>query len=154
LSAARVFDVDNRLAKVLCNLGGEVAAKLIAQAEAEVAKLHALIRAYVSEEVAAILIYSGAGDDVLLADCERLCRHALNVAEVAGAAELTGLGEVAGGINALIENLKSTGLWHTEALRLHLRAMMLLSQDAIDPAGEGVVLEQLRTMRRAIGVQE
>jgi len=154
LSAARVFDVDNTLAKVLCNLGGEISAKLIEQAEAEVSKLHAPIRDYVREEVAAILIYVDVGEDVLFADCERIGRHALNVAEVAGAAGLTGLGEVAGGINALIENLRSAGLWHTEALRLHLRAMTLLSQDTIDAAGERLVLERLRTMRRAIGVQE
>ena len=154
MSAARVFDVDNRLAKVLRNLGGDISAKLVEQAEAEVARLHGPIRDYVREEVAAILIYVDVGDDVLFADCERIGRHALNVAEVAGAAELTGLGEVAGGINALIENLKSIGLWHTEALRLHLRAMMLLSQDAIDAAGGELVLERLRTMRRAIGVLE
>jgi hypothetical protein len=32
--------------------------------------------------------------------------------------------------------------------------MTLLSQDTIDAAGERLVLERLRTMRRAIGVQE
>jgi hypothetical protein len=155
VAKARVFDVENPLAKVICTLGGELPAKLVETADREVAKLHSIIRDYVRDEVAAILIYSSAGEDLLFADSERLGQHALNVAEVAGAAGLDGIGEIAAGINSLIENLRESGLWRPEALRLHLDALTLVSQGgAIDRSGEGLVLRRLRAMRQAIGVQE
>jgi hypothetical protein len=47
------------------------------------------------------------------------------------------------------------GVWHSDALRLHIDAIALLNQRiGAAPAEDDVVLSRLRNMRRAIGVSE
>ncbi|MBU4115474.1 MAG: hypothetical protein KKD09_19740, partial [Gammaproteobacteria bacterium] len=42
------------------------------------------------------------------------------------------------------------GIWHTDALRLHLRALTLVHDQAGQPAALTIV-EELRTLRRSLG---
>jgi hypothetical protein len=101
-----------------------------------------------------IIAFAACSEEDLFAESSKLGRHALNVADIAGAAGLKTIGEVANGINSLLQNLSSSGLWHSEALRLHLNAMALINEGSAGAQAEAVVLERLRAMRRAIGAQE
>lgn len=155
MTPARIFTPENRLAKALSSLDGATAEELVLNASARVAKLEVAIRAYVSEQLLAITEFAAEGEDVLFAECRTLSELARNVAEVAGAGGLDDIGEVASGINAMVENLHSSGVWHTDALRLHLDALALLNQRVGANTGDGeFVLARLRNMRQAIGVAE
>ena len=155
MTAARVFSADNRLAKVVVTLGGINPTELVKAADKRVTDLHGDIRSYVSDELRLINAYVDRPDDVLLAESQDLGQHALNVSEVAGAAGLVAVGEVARGISSMVENLKTYGVWHADALRVHLNAMVLLSgRSGVEAGDEDVILGRLKGMRGAIGVIE
>jgi len=98
---------------------------------------------------------SGQGEEVLFAECRTLSDAALNVAEVAGAAGMDALGEVARGISAMVESLTTSGVWHSDALKLHLDALALINQAGGRMTEENkVILARLRGMRATVGVTE
>jgi hypothetical protein len=153
--SARVFTPENRLAKVLASLEGKTEAELVGAAEARVARLEAVIRDYVKEKLARLLDYARIGEEALFAECRDLGAQANDIAEVASAAGLTAIGEVARGIGAMVDSLIRRGVWHTDALRLHLDALVLLNQrSGANDADDAIMLERLRGMRSAIGVLE
>lgn len=155
MSAARIFTPENRLAKILQTLDGPTAAELVADADARVAKLSGAIRGYVDEKVGVILAFADQGEDVLFAECRTLSETALNVAEVAGAAGMEAIGEVARGITAMVDSLLTSGVWHSDALKLHLNALTLVNQTGGKMTGDNkVILARLRGMREAVGVTE
>lgn len=155
MTVARIFTPENRLAKILGSLEGPTSSELIAEADNRVAALNTAIRAYVGEKLREIMDYATQGDEVLFAECQALSEASLNVAEVAGAAGLGAIGEIARGINAMIDNLVTSGVWHTDALRLHLDSLALVSRDGggMTPENE-TILQRLRGMREAVGVVE
>ena len=99
-----------------------------------------------------VLIYGDAPEDQLFAESAILGAAALSVAEVAGAAGMAGVGEVARGICALTNAVRTKGFWHAEAVRVHINALSLLCQSGRED--DGSVAKQLNTMRTALGVSE
>lgn len=155
MTVARIFTPENRLAKILETLDGPTAAELVAEADGRVEKLSAAIQEYVQEKLQAILSFASQGEDVLFAECRTLSDAALNVAEVAGAAGMEAVGEVARGISAMVDSLLTSGVWHSDALKLHLDALALLSQGGVRSSEESkMILARLRGMREAVGVAE
>ena len=152
---ARVFTPENRLANVLSSLEGIPAGELVVSAQARVAALETAVRGYVAMKLDEIMAFTDMAEHDLFAECRTLGGLARNVAEVAGAAGLAAIGEVAAGIDAMVESLVTSGVWHTDALRLHLDALALLNGRTGASAEEDeVVLARLRNMRKAIGVVE
>jgi hypothetical protein len=155
MSTARVFTPENRLAKILESLNGPTAGELVADAEKRIDELHDAIREYVREKLATISAYAEQGEDVLFAECRALADASLEVAEVAGAAGLEAVGEVARGISAMVDSLATSGVWHSDALKLHLSALTLVTQEGGHMSKENaVILDRLRGMRAAVGVAE
>lgn len=155
MTVARIFTPENRLAQILDNLDAPTAAELVAEAEGRASKLSVAIRAYVEEKLADIMAFATQGEEVLFAECQTLSTAALNVAEVAGAAEMEAIGEVARGISAMVEGLVTGGVWHSDALKLHLDALALVTQAGGRLTDENkVILARLRGMREAVGVAE
>lgn len=93
-----------------------------------------------------------APDDVHLAEIAPISRAAMNVAEVAGAADLEMLGAVAMGIVAMADSWTSAGLWHADALRVHLASLNLVMEAGNDQGRQ--IVQQLQALRRSIGVSE
>jgi hypothetical protein len=152
---ARIYLPENRLKKILLSQDAPTAGELVAAAEGRVAGLEGRIRAYVAEKQKEIAAFATKADDILFAECRALGDAALNVAEVAGAAGLDDVGEVSRGISAMVDSLVTSGVWHTDALRLHIDALALLDQGAeADEAKNALVLQRLRIMREAIGIPE
>lgn len=154
MAAPRIFTPENRLAKILQTLDGCTRSELIAEAEARVAALRGPIRAFVAEKLQEVLAFCSYSEDLLFAECRTLGDLTLDIAEVAGAGGMEAIGEVARGISAMVDSLLSDGVWHTDALRLHLDALVLLGQEGRSAAEDDVILERLRRMRRAIKVVE
>lgn len=155
MGEVRIIEAENRLAKILQGLGGASVNELVRDAEGKVVDLEGKIRGFVQENLKQLLAYAGKGEDVLFADARKLGGYARDIAEVAGAAGMEGIGEVARGISAMIDNLRSNGLWHTDALKLHLDSLLLLGQGpALGRDEQALVLKRLQTMRKAIGVVE
>jgi hypothetical protein len=155
MTAARIFTPENRLSKILLATDAPTSDDLIADASMRVAQLEGAIRAYVAEQLKEIMAFANAGEDVLFAEARTLGDKALNVAEVASAAGMDAVGEVARGISAMVDNLVSSGVWHTDALRLHLNALALVNRGGGERTPESdLILERLRGMREAVGVLE
>ena len=149
--SARVFTPENRLAKVLASLEGQTAAQLVDAAQLRVTRLEGVIRDYVGEKLAHLLGYARMGEEALFAESRELGAHANDIADVASAGGLHAVGEVARGISAMIDSLVRHGVWHTDALRLHLDALALLNHSDGDATDGDLILSRLRSMRSAIG---
>lgn len=94
------------------------------------------------------------GEDALFGECRALARHAAGVAELATAADLTAMADVANGIQETVDSLMALGLWHVVALKLHLDALRAFNSPAVTAADEAAILERLRNLRADIGVGE
>ena len=68
---------------------------------------------------------------------------------------MVALGEVARGVCAMVDCLITSGIWHTEALDLHLTSLSLLCRpDPPSEREEARIIARLREMRFAIGVPD
>lgn len=155
MAVVRIFTPENRLAKILESVEAPTGRELVAEAEACVADLRDSIVAHVADRLSEIATYAAMGDDLLFGGRRALGAAALDVAEVAGAAGLETVGEIARGISAMIDSHFTSGVWRIDALRVHLGALALVNQRAGEDLAEGaLVLKHLHTMREAIGVAE
>lgn len=155
MSAARVFTPENRLGKILHSLGGPTAGEMVAEAERRVEALADTIRTFVAAKVKLILPFAEQDDDVLFAECRTLGDTAVQIAEVAAAAKLGAVGEVARGIANMVDGLLACGVWHGEALRVHIRALKLVAEPQGRPASnDEAIVDRLREMRMSIGLGE
>ena len=79
----------------------------------------------------------------------------MNIAEVAEAAGLDAVGAVARGICVMLDGLVGRGIWHTEALRVHLRALALVHGQSGRPESAGdAIAEELQSLRLSLGFSE
>lgn len=155
MQPVRIFTPENRLAQVLRPEDGATAASLIAEADARVAALADSIRAFVADRIALIGPYADRSDDELLAGCRDIGGSAMNIAEVAEAAGLDTVGAVARGVCLMHDGLINLGVWHTEALRIHLRALRLVGgpDGPTDEEGRRIV-DDLLVLRQSLGLPE
>lgn len=155
MGQARIFTPENRLAGVLSSLQGVAPERLVADAEARVARLETAIRAYVGDRLTPIMAFADLSEAALFAGCQELGAMSLDISEVAAAGGMVAIGEAARGISAMVEGLLDRGVWHTDALKLHLDALVLLSQTPSPGATQvKAIMDQLLTMRRSIGISE
>ena len=149
----QIFTPENRLTRILSNTTGETPSRLISDADALVEALGDTLRAYVGEKLEVIAAYAAADEDRLFAESRSLGDAARGVAEIAGAAGMETTGEIARGICGMIENLVTNGVWHTEALKVHINALKLVNQRAVGrDAGNEAILGRLSALRAAVGV--
>ncbi len=153
--SVHIFKPPNRLEKIVSGNEGQHFNTLVAASEARLMLLEDDIRAHVSVQVKLIVQISSLGEELLFARCYEIRDAAMSIADVAGVAKLTELGEVAGGIRAMIDSLACKGVWHTDALEAHVTSLVLLHGEPAPSADEAQkVLLRLGKMRAAIGVME
>lgn len=153
MSEARVYKVRNRISEALLSRDGPTADRLVSDADAQVARLATRIGAFVTDRIAVLTAFAEQPEEALFGGCRTIAEPAMNIAEVAEAAGLDAVGAVARGICVMIDGLISQGIWHTDVLRLHLRALTLVHDQAGQPAALTIV-EELRTLRRSLGFTE
>ena len=155
MAAVKMSNPANRLAQILEGSDGVSFEEMVAASEVRVENLLPSLRESVREKIDAITEIYEDGEESLFSRSQEVGDLAMNIAEIAGAARLPALGEVARGICAMIESLLSAGVWHTDGLHLHIMSLTLLSAGKPLPADEvSRMLNQLREMRRSIGVFE
>lgn len=148
-----IFSAPNRLAKVIGGPDAQTQEQLIERAQANVTALGDTFRTYIREQVAVLLQFASQTEDILFAEAKKLGDASLGIAEIAGAANMEAIGEVARGVSAMIAGL-ATGVWHSDALLVHLRSLALVSQEGPPTQQDVVILERLAIMRQRIGVVE
>lgn len=151
MSTACVYTPENRLAKILQNRQAPAAHELISDADARVVNLAVSIREFVGRRVEALSLFGGAPEDELFAEARTIGQYALDIAEVAAAAGLNDIGDIARGMKAMVDGLVRDGIWHSDALRLHIHSLMLASRPA---GGEKDMVEHLFVLRQALHVTE
>lgn len=155
MKTVKIFTPDNRLAKVIDSPDGISFAELVGDAEARVETLAEGIGRYVDEQIAVIAAIQVQGELVIFGESLALSRAALNIAEIAGAAGHEALGEVARGVCAMVDGLLASGIWHSDALDLHLTSLSLLNDPTPPDAVERErIIKRLADMRRAVGIPD
>lgn len=153
MGEARVYAVRNRLSEALLSRDGPTVENMLSDADARVLRLADRIGTFVAGKVAILAAYADQPEEVLFAECKAIGEPAMNIAEVAEAAGLDAVGKIARGIAVILDDLVNRGIWHTDALRLHLRALTLV-QDQADQPNCLTVVEELRTLRCSLGFSE
>ena len=152
MTAVRIFTPENRLAKVVQSLHGETFDDLVVAADSRVESLADGIRRYVGEKVGEIETIHRQGEVAVFGECLSISATAMNIAEVAAAAKRDAIGDVARGICEMVDGLVSSGVWHSDALELHLTALTLLNGErAPDKEEASRIVARLSDMREAIG---
>jgi len=155
MTKVRIFDPPNRLAKIVQGSEGVCFDELVAASEDRIELLKDQLQIYVRDQVRRVVWFGSLEEEIIFARCAELGQAAMNIADVAGAAQLEQLGEVAHGIRAMIDSLFCKGVWHTDALEAHITSLALLSHEPPPSAKEGdAILKRLARMRAAIGVIE
>lgn len=155
MSVVKIFTPENRLAKVIGGMGDATAEELAKNAEGRVRALRPVIRKRVQEIAEELALLSERPETEIFAECKALGDKALEICEIAGAADLQAIGDAARGVHALIDALFTAGVWHTEALKLHVESLMVLNGDPPPPAEAArQMLARLRGMREWLGVPE
>ena len=155
MGAVRIFTPDNRLADIVGGPGDFTVDELEARAIERISTIRPDLKAFVAEQVLAIEAISSKPEEIIFAESLALAAHAMAICEVAGAVGLGPLGESARGVSTMIDALIDQGVWHTEALKLHIDALaMLASKPGMPDAEARKVLARLKAMRDGIGVAE
>jgi len=154
MQPVRIFTPENRLARALRS-DGPSHESLIADADRRVLALADKIRAFVGERIAQITPYADRSEDDLFAGCRDISGPALDIAEVAAAAGLHAVAAIARGVCVMLDGLVTLGVWHTEAMCIHLRALRLVG-DWTSSSGEDDhrIVADLLDLRRSIGLAE
>ena len=150
----RIFMPANRLAKTLDSPAGVDFHRLVDAAERRVAALAVTIRPYVAEQIARLEAIQREGEESMFGRCREIGEAAMNIAELAGAAGRAPAGDVARGIRAMADNLSYSGLWHSDALALHISALPLLNDPDLPAKEARIVVGRLHQMRKALKVVE
>ncbi len=155
MSLVKIFTPENRLADVIGGPDDPTGSSLVRDAETRVFGMRDEIRRHVAEQYKILAARADGPEEAIFADCYQIADAARAISDVAGAAGLEALGEAARGIFALIHALGCKGVWHTDALRLHVNALALFNSDC--PPGRNdsqQILKKLKAMRDWVGAQD
>lgn len=155
MSIVRIFQPHNPLADIIGGPEDPTTTSLTRDAETRVLGLRDQIRAHVAQQHAILARLAGGPEEVIFANCLEIGRAARAISDVAGAADLESAGEAARGIFALISALSCKGIWHTDALKLHVDALALFNSDSPPNNRDAAqMLTRLKSMRDWVGVPE
>ena len=155
MAVVQITNPPNPLAQILEGSDGVSFDEMVAASAAGIETLLPSIREFVRARIIELTKIFEEGEESMFGRSAEIGALAMNIAEVAGAARLPSLGEVARGICAMVDSLLSAGVWHSEALNLHITSLTLLNAGIPLPPDEiKKMLNQLREMRRAVGVLE
>jgi hypothetical protein len=151
----KVFLPENRLADFVGVVDGVLPNELVSAAEARVEDMRESLEEVIAATLEEMLALGMQPEELVFADCREISRLALEIAEIAGAAGMTSIGEAARGVRIMIDSLFLGGVWHSDALRLHFEALQLLSSEPRPgPDEETAILARLQRMRQRVGVRE
>lgn len=152
MSEARIYAVRNRISEALLSKDGPTADSLVSDADRRVAHLAGRISTFVAAKVQHLSHWADLPEDALFAGSQSIEEPAMNIAEVAEAAGLDAVGSVARGLCVMVDGLTSRGIWHTDALRIHLRALAVVHARSGEPGpANRRIVEELQALRASLG---
>ena len=155
MGTVRIFTPENDLAGIIGGPKDMTVDELERRAVERVGSMGPSLRAFVDERLAAIEHISLQPEETIFAESLALGDAALAICEVAATGDLARIGEAARGISNMVDALVSSGVWHTEALKLHVDALMMFAARPTMGAEEAeTILKRLKAMRDGIGVPE
>ena len=155
MPAAMTIHTVNRLAGILNSPDAPAAEDMIADAQARIDGLTGDLQAYVVDCVKQIIAIHAQGEEALFGESLVVGDLAMNIAEVCTGRKLEAIGEIARGIRTMIDSLVTLGVWHTDALNLHITSLdRLTGRDRPCEAEIERVLTDLRQMRHRIGAAD
>ena len=155
MSVVKIFTPENRLADIIGDADDPTAASLVRDAETNVWSIRDQIRGHVAEQHAILTRHASGSEAEIFAGCRAIAAAARSISDVAGAADMESIGEAARGIFALIDALGCKGVWHTEALQLHIDALALFNSDAPPSHCDSMqILKKLKAMREWVGAPD
>jgi hypothetical protein len=141
----------NRLAKILTSLDRKAFAEHVENAEKEVERIAPVLGESIEGDVQALIRLCRQDEADIFAQSREIGWLALRIVESARLARRPELADAAEGVWEMIEALSTRGVWHTEALRIHVEALLALSvPDGTDSAQRQVIARELLKMRAAV----
>lgn len=145
----------NRLSKILSSLNRKAFAEHIQAAEREVQRITPLLSESIEGDVLALIRLCRQDEADIFAQSREIGWLALKIVESARLAKRPGLADAAEGVWEMVEALTTRGVWHTEALRVHVEALLALTSERdLDESHRQVIARELLRMRAAVGAKD
>lgn len=142
----------NRLAKILSGMDHKAFAEHVQNAEREVERIAPSLSESIEGDVQSLISLCRQDEAEVFGQCREIGWLALRIVESAGLAQRPELAETAKGVWEMVQALSDRGVWHTDALALHIAGLhALTSGRPIDAEGMAAVGRALLAMRTAIG---
>lgn len=148
------FVPHNRLSKIVSSLDRRSFAEHVARAEEEVEAVAAVLAESLNGDVQILIRMCRQDEADIFAQSREIGWLALRILETARLGRREELARAAEGVWEMIEALSERGVWHTDALRLHVEALNALTSSIDIDDDEQIVMDQaLVRMRQAIGAK-
>ncbi|MBX9709246.1 MAG: hypothetical protein K2X61_15090 [Caulobacteraceae bacterium] len=148
----------NRLAKILTSLDRKAFAEHVRNAEQELNRLAPILGESIEGDVQALIRLCRQDEADIFGQSYEIGWLALKIVESARLAKRHELADAAEGVWEMIDALTKKGVWHTEALRVHVEALLALlalsSDPGTDAAQRQVIARELLKMRTAVGASD
>ncbi len=149
---AAAFVPHNRLAKVLFGMDRKAFEERVKNAEQEVERIVPSLSQSIKGEVQSLIRLCRQDEAEVFGQCREVGWLALSIVESASLAKRPELAEAAKGVWEMTEALSNRGVWHTDALVLHIDTLeTLISGSPIDADSRTAMVRELLAMRTAIG---
>jgi hypothetical protein len=154
-SPSIAFVPRNRLSKILSGMDRKAFAELVQNAEHEVQLIAPKLGESIGGDVQALIRLCRQDEANIFGQSREIGWLALRIVESARLADRPELAEAAEGVWEMIEALSARGVWHTDALKLHVEALQVLSGDEnVTLDRRETITQALRTMRQTIGARD
>jgi hypothetical protein len=145
----------NRLSKILTSLSRKAFIEHVENAEKEVERTAPILCQSIEGDVQALIYLCRQDEADIFAQSREIGWLALKIVESARLGRRLELADAAEGVWEMIHALSTRGVWHTEALKIHVEALLALtSKVGVDADQRRVIAGELIRMRAAIGAKD
>lgn len=141
----------NRLASILTGPGGKPFAEHVECAREAVQEITPALVGSIEGDVRTLIRLCRQEEAELFGHCREIGWLALKVVETARLGGRPALAEAAKGVWEMIDALSMRGVWHTEALRLHVDALNALTPAAANGEAGQAMADALLRLRERLG---
>ncbi|MBX9574817.1 MAG: hypothetical protein K2X07_04175 [Caulobacteraceae bacterium] len=149
-----LFVPPNRLAKIIDAPGARDFDVLVAQAEQQIDRVRPLVEEGLQQAIAHLIAQCSRPEDQVFSEAHAVALAAGHVVEDAAVVGQMHIAAAAAGVAELMNALFSDGVWHSEAIEVHIAALRLFkAPHPPTPEQIALVLRQLAEARAVIGVK-
>ena len=146
------FWSESRLSVLLADLTPDVALEYVLSAEREVERIAPHLGNGIQEDVLALIGMCCQDEAEIFSQCREIGHLALRIVESARLVRMMALADTAKGVWEMTEALSDRGVWHTDALKLHVKALQALASGTLIGVEDIATIQQeLHRMRASIG---